>query len=284
MGQRSLKVGVDVLTIQSPGPGRDDVGRHVRGVVEALFARAEDDGVTYVLYSHEDLPVPGFAESERALGVMLRHQPCFCPAATIEGLLEQNADGLDAFLVLDPFDPRPGHGPPPRFPDGPSTFAYVQDASPFVFQERELPDAEVGERLYRHLERLRSYDCLVAANEATSSDLQRLLGLPASRILAAISRGNCPESAARFLVEALMHPPARVSPRRTIRRRRAARRLALFSPFPPKGTGVADHVDKLAQRFGLITQWTSFTKRATCPRPRWRHPTLAVLTSGSIPG
>jgi glycosyltransferase involved in cell wall biosynthesis len=116
-----------------------------------------------------------------------------------------------------------------------------------VFPERELPDAVLGDRLYRHLERLRSYDGLVAGDEATCGEIQRLLGLPASRILAASSQGHCPERAAGVIVEALFHPPAQGRPRRTIRRPSTERRLALFSPFPPKRTGVAEYTDKLAR-------------------------------------
>jgi glycosyltransferase involved in cell wall biosynthesis len=248
MRQHLLKVGVDVVAIQSPASGRDEVGLHVFDVVEALLKRAGDDGTIYVLYTHDGLPDPGFAESRNATAVTFRHQRSFSSAAAIEALLGRNPDGLDAFLVLDPFDPRPGHGPPPRFPAGPLTLAYVQDVSPFVLQDGKLLDVELGDRLYRHLERLRSYDFLIAANEVTCGDIRRLLGLPASRVLAPTSLLNCPEAIAGVIARALIDPPTQGRPRRTtIRRRSTVRRLALFSPFAPKHTGVADHADYLAR-------------------------------------
>jgi glycosyltransferase involved in cell wall biosynthesis len=247
MGHGALNVGVDVLTIQSPGSGRDEVRRHVLDVLKALLARAEQDGATYFLYTHETLPDALLAESHRSRLVTAWYQPGLCPSAAIEGLLGQNPDGLDAFLVLDPFDPRPGQGPPPRFPAGPRTIAYLPDASWCVLQDCELPDLAVGDRLYRHLERLRSYDFLVTANAAMRDEFQRLLDLPAGRILAAAGEGNWRERAARVIFEALIHAPARRRRRRTIPRRSTARRIALFSPFPPRPSGVADHAEKLAR-------------------------------------
>ena len=74
MRQHLLKVGVDVVAIQSPASGRDEVGLHVFDVVEALLKRAGDDGTTYVLYTDDGLPVPSFAESRKATAVTLRHQ------------------------------------------------------------------------------------------------------------------------------------------------------------------------------------------------------------------
>ena len=186
--------------------GKETIRRHVLGVVEALLAHALDDGVTYVLYCHEGLPVPQFTESERkprrdasASTVFL---PC-CDDRRLVGAKRRRARRVPGSRSVRP-------SARPRTAAQVSGWSIDLCLRPGCLAVRtpgaRLPDAVAGERLYRHLERLRSYDCLVAANEATSSDLQRLLGCRLRGSWLRSAEGIAP-SAAKFLVEALIHPP-----------------------------------------------------------------------------
>ena len=88
----------------------------------------------------------------------------------------ENPDRLDTLLLLSPFDQHPGYGPPAKPLNRLKMAAVVYDLIPFIFHEQYLDEPGHSARFYRHLERLRRYDTLLAISEATRADCRRLLG------------------------------------------------------------------------------------------------------------
>jgi glycosyltransferase involved in cell wall biosynthesis len=205
-----------MLAVQSPHHGHRGIGRYSRHLVSALLAR--DDDHAYVLYAHTGLPGARIPVSSRAeLHWLGSAGDRLTVSQRIDRLARSNPDGLDALVVLSPFEHWSNYHPPARREGGPRLAAVVYDMIPFLFPRDDAYDA-VLMRHYRVLEELKRYDALLAISEATRRDTLRLLGGAADRVrtIGAASdprffipdRSETPSAAARSILKKLgIHRP-----------------------------------------------------------------------------
>jgi glycosyltransferase involved in cell wall biosynthesis len=199
-----VRIGIDLLGVQSPASRGRGIGRYARSLVAGLLRRGA--GHEFVLYEHDGLPADDWATA----GAPWRRAAL--PARDPRGeafatTLGENPDAIDALLVLSPFELRDGYDPPARPPDGPALAAVVYDLIPFRQQERYLDHAPIAMAFYRKLERLRGYDRLLGISEATAADARDLLGLDGRRV-AAIGGASDPS---RFFPPATRALPAELA-------------------------------------------------------------------------
>jgi len=176
-----MKIGIDMLPVQSPGSRLRGVGRYARDLVLAMLRRGGHD---FVLYAHEGFPSDQIPD----------HQPIRTIAvdpdrgeATIrqamDRLVGENPDGLDALLILNPFELCPGYDPPAsRGSRGPRLSAIVYDFIPFLNPEHYLSDPGNADWFYRRLRAISRYDSLLAISDATRDDAIRLMGVDPDRV------------------------------------------------------------------------------------------------------
>lgn len=181
-----MRIGVDMLAVQSPWTRLRGIGRLSRNLVAALLAH--DRANEYVLYGYEGLPTDRIIASGRAPTVLLRPDPGRGERTlhdAVDRLVRTNPDGLDVYFLLSPMDLHGGYAPPAKPLNGLKLAAFVYDLIPFLFQEKTLRDPFFAVPLYRHLERLRRYDVLVTCSDATRFDAIRLLGLSDRQVVTA---------------------------------------------------------------------------------------------------
>ncbi len=186
-----MRIGVDMLGLQSPDSRLRGVGRYAKNLLSALLAI--DDVSAYIFYAHNGLPVNSFPEAPNVEVVSLRPEPAlgeFGIGHVLDRLVRTNPDGLDALLLLNPFEQTPFYAPPARPLDGPAVVAVVHDLIPFLFPERYLKDPSHARPFYRHLEKLRHYDLLLTNSEATRRDCLRVLDLPHDRVVTISAAGD----------------------------------------------------------------------------------------------
>ena len=179
-----MRIGIDMMGVQSPGSRGRGVGRLGRGLVEHLLAL--DTSSRYVLYSHNGYPTEAFPSAPNAAMRFLHRDPARGEtelAHVMDRLARDNPDDLDLLLLLNPFELDDAYGLPAKPLNGLRLAAFVHDVIPFLFQEQYLKPEAYGRRMYRHLERLRQYDLLLANSEATRTDLLSILNLPPNRVV-----------------------------------------------------------------------------------------------------
>src|SRR5262249_39277843 len=92
----AVRIGVDMLGVQSPHHGHRGIGRYGTNLVSSLLAR--DDPHEYVLYVHQDLPSHRVPSSPRAtLRSIGQDNPSDGGTVTqrVDRLVRNNPDGLD---------------------------------------------------------------------------------------------------------------------------------------------------------------------------------------------
>lgn len=179
-----MRIGIDMLAVQSPWTRSRGIGRLSQNLVDALLRHDQDN--EYILYSHESLPAVKARVTGRASVATLRPDPDRGESTlsdAIDTLARTNPDALDILLLLSPFDLFGGYGPPAKPLNGLKMAAYVYDAIPFLFHEKYLGEQHAASILYRHLERLRRYDVLLSCSESTRTDFRRLLDLSDRQIV-----------------------------------------------------------------------------------------------------
>ena len=179
-----MRIGIDMLAVQSPHHGHRGIGRYSGHLVSALLER--NDQHEYVLYAHENLPTDLIPSHLKTSTRWIRTEPelgVSTVSQAVDNLIRHNPDALDAFLVLSPFEHWCNYTPPAK-PAGSSIrmAAVVYDMIPFLFQNESASSATLT-RFYRVLEDLRRYDILLAISESTQRDTQSLLGLPEGQIV-----------------------------------------------------------------------------------------------------
>lgn len=173
-----MRIGIDLLAVESPSTRQRGVGRLGNNLLRALLTYGQEH--EYILYSHGELrraPLPDTYSTRR---ITLRLDPSRGDSShydLVDRLTRTNPDDLDVFLLLSPFSSYGGYGPPDRPKEGLRLAAYVHDLIPFLFQESYLRDPVDAAMQYRQLERLRRYDILLTNSESTRSDIRRILGL-----------------------------------------------------------------------------------------------------------
>jgi glycosyltransferase involved in cell wall biosynthesis len=173
-----LRIGFDMLAVQSPHHGHRGIGRYGHHLVSALLDR--DDRHEYFLYAHASLPLDRIPTGPRA---QLRHlgPDRLTVSQRVDRLARVNPDALDTLVVLSPFERWENYQPPGRPVNGPRLAAVVHDMIPFLFAAEDGYDP-VLMRHYRVLEDLKRYDALLANSDASRNDCQRLLGLPVGQV------------------------------------------------------------------------------------------------------
>lgn len=197
-----MRIGIDMLAMQSPGSRLRGIGRYARGLVSALLASG--GGHEYVLYFHEDYPSGDGPASPNAESRLVRVGRGGRPPSrrdAISGLVAENPDRLDWLVLLNPFELCPDYAPPAT-PRGDLRIASViHDFIPFLWPESYLTNPRLSADFHRRLGTIRDHDLLLANSEATRDDALRLLGLAEGRV-ASIS-GGC---------DAVLFGPDRRSP------------------------------------------------------------------------
>ncbi|MEA2630211.1 MAG: hypothetical protein QOE66_430, partial [Chloroflexota bacterium] len=153
-----MRIGFDMLAVQSPQNGPRGIGRYSQQLVSALLAR--DDGHEYFLYAHADRPTSRIPSGPRAhLRSLSAATAADGPGAAqrVDQLARENPDGLDALVVLSPFELWSGYCPPAQPDNGLKLAAIIYDMIPFLSPRDDAPDASLM-RHYRVLEDLKRYD------------------------------------------------------------------------------------------------------------------------------
>jgi glycosyltransferase involved in cell wall biosynthesis len=175
-----VRIGIDMLGVQSAASRGRGIGRYGRSFARALVERPADH--EFVLYAHDGLPTDAFPDDPRCT---VRPLPAGIPAPeAMERVAAENPDHIDRLLILSPFELHHHYRSPARPADGTPVAAIVYDLLPFLEQERYLAWPQAGRWFYRSLERLRGYDCLLAISEATAAETRRLLGRSERKVVA----------------------------------------------------------------------------------------------------
>ncbi|HMB06040.1 MAG TPA: glycosyltransferase, partial [Isosphaeraceae bacterium] len=178
-----MRIGFDMIAVQSPHHGHRGIGRYTKLLVSALLAR--DDGHRYILYAHDELPDHRIPTGPRAEVRRLRPAPERGEATVVhrvDRLARTNPDALDVLVVTSPFEHWADYLPPAHPRNGLKLAAIVYDMIPFLFQSEGVYDPLLM-RYYRILEELRRYDALLAPSGSTERDCTKLLGLPEGRVV-----------------------------------------------------------------------------------------------------
>lgn len=178
-----MRIGVDVLAIQSPYSAGRGIGRYARDLLSHLLALGGDHD--FVLYAYEDMDRSRVPTSDRSTFRTLardpsRHEHNFQFVA--DRLARENPDRLDWLLTLSPFETWQFYGLPARPLNGLKMASVLYDLIPFLFQETYLKTPNVSSWFYGHLQHLRTHDLLLAISEASRRDALELLALPKSRV------------------------------------------------------------------------------------------------------
>jgi glycosyltransferase involved in cell wall biosynthesis len=179
-----VRIGFEMLAVQSPHHGHRGIGRYSHHLVSAMLERGAD--LEFILYAHEDLPVDRIPTSANASLRWLRVEPEYGVTTipqVVDHLARTNPDSLDVLVVLSPFEHWSHYAPPPRpLGNGLKLVSVVYDMIPFLFQQETVYSTTLM-RFYRILEELRRYDALLAISEATRSDCRSLLRLSENRVV-----------------------------------------------------------------------------------------------------
>jgi glycosyltransferase involved in cell wall biosynthesis len=179
-----VRIGIDMLAVQSPDSRGRGVGRFGRNLVSALLRRGGRDH-EFFLYAHDGLPVDDIPNTPHARFSLLRAEmACGETSArdAVNRLARENPHRLDVLLLLNPFEHWPAYDPPARPLGGLKLATVVHDLIPFLFPDQYLLERIHSERMYRKLRIMRVYDAFLTNSDSTRSDCIRLLKLPASRV------------------------------------------------------------------------------------------------------
>jgi glycosyltransferase involved in cell wall biosynthesis len=179
---RRVRIGIDMLAVQSPDSRGRGVGRYGRNLVAAMLAQA--DGHEYVLYAHDGFVMDEIPSAPHARFALLRPEAGRGEVSArdaIDRLARENPHDLDVLLLLNPFELHHDYDPPARPLAGLRIAAVVHDLIPFLFPDQYLYEPAHAGRMYRRLRIIRHYDAILTNSEATRRDCLRLLRLPAAR-------------------------------------------------------------------------------------------------------
>ncbi len=177
-----VRIGLDMLAVQSPHHGARGIGRYSANLVSSLLAR--EDGHQYTLYVHDGLSLDRLPSSMRTQTRILRNRAGISEssATRIDRVARENADKLDALLILSPFEYWDGYTPPARPDNGLKLVSVVYDLIPFLFQNERAVDP-VLLRQFKTLEKLKAYDALLAISDCTRNDVLSLLRMSPDRVI-----------------------------------------------------------------------------------------------------
>jgi glycosyltransferase involved in cell wall biosynthesis len=162
-------IGIDMLGVQTAESRDRESGRFGRQLVENLLAA--DSTHRFILYTHEGFPTDRIPIDRKALRVSLapisggstRLRP------TLQRVIDQNPDGLDWLILLDPFEPNYGGIPPESPLNALKIASIVLDLAPNLADDRRLAP-------------LRRHDAIFAVSEATANESRRRFGSASRRV------------------------------------------------------------------------------------------------------
>src|SRR4051794_4542858 len=128
-----------MLAVQSSGSRLRGIGRFGLNLVTALLAR--DRANEYVLYAHDGFPIEQVPEAPNARLALLRPEPAQGERYlrdAMNRLARANPDGLDALLLISPFELCPYYDPPAKPLGGLTVATVMHDLIPFIYQEKYL--------------------------------------------------------------------------------------------------------------------------------------------------
>jgi glycosyltransferase involved in cell wall biosynthesis len=166
---QDVLIGIDMLGVQSPQGGDRETGRLGRQLVSALLT--QDPANRYLLYTHEGMSTRNVPSSRKAVRVSLApiRGGSSLLRPTIQRVLDQNPDGLDWLILLDPFEPNYGGVPPDAPLGGLKVASLILDLAPSLADDRRLTP-------------LRRHDSILAVSEATAAECRRRLGSASWRV------------------------------------------------------------------------------------------------------
>jgi glycosyltransferase involved in cell wall biosynthesis len=177
-----MRIGIDMLGMQSPDHRGRGIGRYCTDLIRALFREASSH--QFVLYRHDGLPMDGLLEGpDTSMRTLPRDPGGRTSSEALARIVSANPDGLDSLLIPSPFEPSADFRLPDRQSHGLPLAAVVYDLIPLLFPERHLPDERVRHRYHAAISALRRYDAILTISEWTRSDCLRLLGLPPHRVV-----------------------------------------------------------------------------------------------------
>jgi len=177
-----MRIGVDMLGMQSPDHRGRGIGRYCADLSRALFSAASTH--RFLLYKHEGLPTDGLSDGPNTSTRILPRDPGERTASNaLARVVESNPDGLDLLLLLSPFEPSAQYRLPDRPVHGLRLGAVVYDLIPILSPERYLPVLETRRQYHAALASLRRYDTILTISEWTRLDCLRLLGLAPHQVV-----------------------------------------------------------------------------------------------------
>ncbi|MGE5756432.1 MAG: glycosyltransferase [Planctomycetaceae bacterium] len=177
-----MRIGIDMLGMQSPDHRGRGIGRYCVELIGAMFREASSH--RFVLYRHDGLPTDGLPEGPNTSSRTLPRDPGGRTSSeALARIVAANPDGLDVLLLPSPFEPSADFRLPDRPAHGLWLAAVVYDLIPLLFPERYLPDERVRRRYRAAISTLRRYDAILTISEWTRSDCLRLLGLPSHQVV-----------------------------------------------------------------------------------------------------
>jgi glycosyltransferase involved in cell wall biosynthesis len=177
-----MRIGVDMLGMQTPDHRGRGIGRYCAELSRALFREASAH--RFLLYKHDGLPTDGLPEGSNTSTRTLPRDPGGRASTTaLARVVDSNPDGLDVLLVLSPFEPCADYRLPDRPVHGLRLAAVVYDLIPLLSPERYLPNDRLRRQFHAALGALRRYDTILTISEWTRLDCLRLLGLPPHQVV-----------------------------------------------------------------------------------------------------
>ena len=177
-----MRIGIDMLGMQSPDHRGRGVGRYCNELICALFREASSH--RFILYRHDGLPAEGLPQGANTSTRTLPRDPGGrASSEALAHIVAANPDGLDALLLPSPFEPSVDFRIPERPVHGLRLVAVVYDLIRLLFPDRYLPDVPVRRQFHAAIAALRRYDAILTISEWTRSDCLRLLGLPPHQVV-----------------------------------------------------------------------------------------------------
>jgi glycosyltransferase involved in cell wall biosynthesis len=169
MEGRDVLIGIDMLSVQSPGGVGRESSRLGLRFVSALLA--SDSAHRYVLYTHPGLPTDRLPSARNVLRVSLGEgaEVQSRPRKAIQRVLDHNPDTLDWLVLLDPF--HEGYdGLPPESPlNGVKVASLINDLAPGRVDDRRLAP-------------VRRHDAILAYCESTAAECRLRMPTASDRI------------------------------------------------------------------------------------------------------
>ena len=180
----TLRIGLEIFGTQSESRDRG-IGRYCRNLVSALAVRTEGTGHELVLFAEEGKPLDVVPTGPHVSLRLIEAAPTM--RDSMARVVQSNRDALDALVFVNPLELVPGFDIPTRPSGGaPKLAAVVHDFIPLIFQDAYFPRWATPEFIRRYhwsLERLRTYDVLLANSEATRIDAIRFVNIEPERIV-----------------------------------------------------------------------------------------------------